>query len=112
MAILSSFPYRTDKKADRKVKKVLKRIVGSKGMLIFAAWKKGTFFLVSPKRTSAVNYQSTHRHEDHLLSWVEKGSTRGRKVFIITYLYININKYIFKISQYHYPLVLNFLRII
>jgi len=49
---LSLFSYRTDKKADRKVKKVLKRIAGSKGMRIFAARKKGTFFLVIENQTS------------------------------------------------------------
>jgi len=49
---LSLFSYRTDKKADRKVKKVLKRIAGSKGMRIFAARKKGTFFLVIENQIS------------------------------------------------------------
>ena len=58
MAILSLFPYRIDKKADRKVKKVLKRVAGSKGMRIFAERKKGTFFLVSPNHSSSDNYQS------------------------------------------------------
>jgi len=51
---LSLFSYRTDKKADRKVKKVLKRIAGSKGMRIFAARKKGTFFLVIENQTSSL----------------------------------------------------------
>ena len=49
---MSPFSYRTDKKADRKVKKVLKRIAGSKGMRIFAARKKGTFFLVIVNQAS------------------------------------------------------------
>jgi hypothetical protein len=55
---LSLFSYCTDKKADRKVKKVLKRIAGSKGMRIFAARKKGTFFLVIENQTSrpAIHY--------------------------------------------------------
>jgi len=61
VGILSLFSYRTDKKADRKVKKVLKRIAGSKGMRIFAARKKGTFFLVIQNSTSALDSYSTQR---------------------------------------------------
>ena len=61
MAILSLFPYRIDKKADRKVKKVLKRVAGSKGMRIFAERKKGTFFLVSPNHSISDNYQAIHK---------------------------------------------------
>lgn len=61
MAILSLFPYRTDKKADRKVKKVLKRVAGSKGMRIFAERKKGTFFLVIRNRASAFDIYSIPR---------------------------------------------------
>jgi len=55
------FPYRTDKKADRKVKKVLKRVAGSKGMRIFAERKKGTFFLVIRNRASAFDIYSIPR---------------------------------------------------